>query len=146
MTEEHYRRLERMYLAAPINEIFRPSISIEDGRAEISFDVDSRYHHTGGSAHGSVYFKAMDDAAFFAVNSVVDDVFVFTVSFNVYLLRPVVESRLTARGTVTSASQNLWIAESVVTDDRDRVVGRGSGSFMRSRMALGSVPAYATGG
>lgn len=132
-----------MYLAAPINEIFKPTISIEKGEAEITIDVDRRFHHTGGSAHGSVYFKAMDDAAFFAVSSLVEGVFVLTVSFNIYLLRPVVKSRLTSRGRVTNASRNLWIAESVVTDDRDRVVGRGSGSFMRSKIELADVPAYA---
>jgi acyl-coenzyme A thioesterase PaaI-like protein len=38
---------------------------------------------------GSVYFKMLDDAAFFAVNSIVEDVFVYTVSLNVQLLRPV---------------------------------------------------------
>ena len=143
--QDHFRRLERMYLAAPINEIFEPTISIKEGQAMVSFDVDSRLHHTGGSTHGSVYFKIMDDAAFFAVNSLVEDVFVLTVSFNVYLLRPVIGGRLTGTGTVTSATRNLWIAESVVTDERSRVVGRGSGSFVRSKVDLAGIPAYADG-
>ena len=29
--DEHYRRLERMYLAAPANEYFRPEIQIAEG-------------------------------------------------------------------------------------------------------------------
>ena len=146
MTDQgHFRRLERMYLAAPINEVFRPEISIKEGQAMVGIDVDGRLHHTGGSAHGSVYFKIMDDAAFFAVNSLVEDVFVLTVSFNIYLLRPVIEGRMTGTGTVTSATHNLWVADSVVTDEKNRVVGRGSGSFMRSRIELAGIPAYAEG-
>jgi uncharacterized protein (TIGR00369 family) len=133
-----------MYLAAPFNEFFRPTLSISEGEAEVSIAVGPRMHHTGGAAHGSVYFKLMDDAAFFAVNSLVDDVFVLTVSFNVYLLRPVVESVLTSRGVVTSSTRNLWVADAEVKDDRGRVVGRGSGTFVRSKIALAGIDAYAS--
>jgi acyl-coenzyme A thioesterase PaaI-like protein len=65
------------------------------------------------------------------------------VSFNVYLLRPVVESALTSRGVVTSATRNLWIADAEIKDDRGRIVGRGSGSFVRSSIALADIDAYA---
>jgi uncharacterized protein (TIGR00369 family) len=143
MNEDHFRRLERMYLAAPFNDFFCPTLSISEGAAEVAIDVGPRMHHTAGAAHGSVYFKLMDDAAFFAVNSLVDDVFVLTVSFNVYLLRPVVDSVLTSRGVVTSATRNLWIADAEIKDDRGRIVGRGSGSFVRSKMALADIDAYA---
>jgi uncharacterized protein (TIGR00369 family) len=132
-----------MYLAAPFNDFFCPTLSISEGAAEVAIDVGPRMHHTAGAAHGSVYFKLMDDAAFFAVNSLVDDVFVLTVSFNVYLLRPVVDSVLTSRGVVTSATRNLWIADAEIKDDRGRIVGRGSGSFVRSKMALADIDAYA---
>ena len=139
----HYQRLERMYLAAPFNHFFRPKLSISEGAAEVTIAVGPSMHHTAGAAHGSVYFKLMDDAAFFAVNSLVEDVFVLTVSFNVYLLRPVVDSVLTSRGVVTSATRNLWIADAEVQDDRGKVVGRGSGSFVRSTIALADIDAYA---
>jgi uncharacterized protein (TIGR00369 family) len=132
-----------MYLAAPYNDFFRPTLSISEGAAEVAIKVEPRMHHTAGAAHGSVYFKLMDDAAFFAVNSLVEDVFVLTVSFNVYLLRPVVDSVLTSRGVVTSATRNLWIADAEVQDDRGKVVGRGSGSFVRSSIALADIDAYA---
>ena len=35
--------------------------------------------------HGSVYFKALDDAAYFAVSSLVTDYLLVTVSFNLHL-------------------------------------------------------------
>jgi acyl-coenzyme A thioesterase PaaI-like protein len=81
--------LERMYVSAPINRYFAPQITVYDGRAEISIAVRPDFFHAAHALHGSVYFKALDDAAFFAVNSLVTDVFVLTVAFNVYLIRPV---------------------------------------------------------
>src|SRR6476646_9283224 len=88
-SEEHYRKLERMYLAAPINEFFKPAIQIGRGTAEIKVTVDGRFFHAAQAAHGSVYFKSLDDAAFFAVSSLVEDNFVLTSTFNLYLLAPV---------------------------------------------------------
>ena len=143
MREEHFRRLERMYLSAPCNEIYAPRISISEGAAEVGFEVGPHLHHAARAVHGSSYFKAMDDAAFFAVNSLVDDVFVLTVSFNVYLLRRISEGSMLARGAVVSATRNLWVADATLEDNRGRLLGRGSGSFMRSQTALVDVTGYA---
>ena len=48
-------------------------------------------------------------------------------------------SDLTIRseGTVTSRSRRLILAEARLFDDQDREIGRGSGSFMPSRIPLG---------
>ena len=80
--------------------------------------------------------KGLDDAAFFAVSSVVRDVFVLTASFTVYLTRPVTGGVLRAEGRVTSRSKNLYVAESVLYLEPDRQVARGSGTFMRSQLPL----------
>ena len=142
---EHYRRLERMYLTkASINDYFKPSITIGDGKAEVRIEVDPKFFHAAGAVHGSVYFKALDDASFFAANSVVEDVFVLTTSFNIQLLRPVTEGILIAKGTLVSETKSLLIADAELKDDRDRLVGRGTGSFMKSRMHLKDVPGYAS--
>jgi uncharacterized protein (TIGR00369 family) len=133
-----------MYLtAATINEYFRPRLTVGDGTAEVGIDVDPKFFHAAGSVHGTVYFKAMDDAAFFAANSLVDDVFVLTTGFNLHLLRPISEGTLIARGTVVSATRSLLIADAELRDDRDRLMGRGTGSFMRSKMKLAEIPGYA---
>lgn len=142
MSEEHFRRLERMYLSAPVNEIYKPQITIGKGKAEVSFEVGPHLHHAAHFVHGANYFKALDDAAFFAVNSLVDDVFVLTVNFNIHLLRPISDGTMRATGKVVNASRNLWVADSVLEDDRGRLLGRGSGSFMRSTMALGDAIGY----
>jgi uncharacterized protein (TIGR00369 family) len=140
---DHYRRLERMYLTkASINDYFKPSIAIDDGEAEIRIDVDPKFFHAAGAVHGAVYFKALDDAAFFAANSVVEDVFVLTTNFNIQLLRPVTEGTLIAKGTLVSETKSLLIADAELKDDRDRLVSRGTGTFMRSQMLLEDTPGY----
>ena len=73
---EHFRRLERLYLAAPTNDYYRPTIRIDDGR-------------------------------------------------------------------VVQAGRRLFVAESTVRDADGREIGRGSGSFIRSGIALGPDVGYA---
>ncbi|NIR44364.1 MAG: PaaI family thioesterase [Gemmatimonadetes bacterium] len=140
--EAHYRKLERLYLSAPTNEYYRPSIRVERGRAEIEIAVKQDFFHAAHAVHGSVYFKALDDAAFFAVNSLVERVFVLTASFTVHLLRPVSEGVLRATGHVVHRSRRVYVAESELTDDEGEQVARGSGIFMRSRIALGPEVGY----
>ncbi len=134
--DDHFRRLERMYLAAPVNELYAPAIEVTGGAATIRFEVDPGHFHAAGALHGSVYFKGLDDAAYFAVSSVVRDVFVLTASFTVYLTRPVTGGELRAEGRVTSRSKNLYVAESVLYVEPDQQVARGSGTFMRSQLPL----------
>jgi len=145
MNSDHYRRLEKMYLSAPFNRIFKPELTISDGEAEVSFDVGPHLHHAGNAVHGSNYFKALDDAAFFAVNSLVDDVFVLTVTFNTQLLRPISEGRMIARGQVVNAGRTVWVADSTLVDDRGRLLARGTGTFMRSKIALSDIASYSDG-
>lgn len=139
--EEHFRKLERMYLSAPINEFFSPSVSISQGQAEIRNEVRTDFFHAAGALHGALYFKLLDDAAFFAVNSLVQDCFMLTVSFNLHLMRPVTKGVLIARGRVISGSFNYFVAESVLTVSQ-KEVARGSGSFLRSRTKLAEVASY----
>jgi uncharacterized protein (TIGR00369 family) len=131
-----------MYHAAPVNRFYSPTLEVSSGRAVLKMDVRPGFFHAAHALHGSVYFKALDDAAFFAVNSLVEDFFVLTVSFNLYLLRPVYEGILRAEGRVTSASSSLYIADSALYVGSDELVARGSGNFMRSRIRLDEVESY----
>lgn len=133
---EHFRRLERLYRDAPTNEYYRPRIQVGEGTAEIVIPVRPDFFHAAGAVHGSVYFKALDDAAYFAVGSLVDDVLVLTASFTLYLLRPVSAGEMRAVGRVVSASRRLYVAESEITDSDGKLVARGSGTFMRSEIRL----------
>ncbi len=141
--DEHYRKLERMYAGAPLNAWYRPQLTVADGRAELRMRVRPEFFHAAGAVHGSVYFKALDDAAFFAAASVVEDVFVLTSSFNLHLTRPVSAGELLAVGEVVHSSRRLLLAEAVLTDAQGRQLARGSGSFLRSTIPLSPEVGYA---
>ncbi len=98
------------------------------------------FFHAAGAVHGSHYFKALDDAAFFAVASLVDDNFVLTASFNMYFERPVSAGTLTAIGKVIQRGRRVFLAESRLTDDDGCELARGSGTFMRSSTAWDELP------
>ena len=138
----HYERLARMYHSAPINTFYDPSLEIREGEADVAIDVEPKLFHAAGAVHGSVYFKLLDDAAFFAVQSLVDDMFVVTASFNTYLTRPVTGGHLVARGRVVHRARRLMVAEAELYDEKERVVGRGSGTFMRSGIPLSAEVGY----
>jgi uncharacterized protein (TIGR00369 family) len=140
----HFRGLEALYAAAPINQLFASRLQITaPGRSRIDFDITPALFHGAGAAHGTVYFKMLDDAAFYAANSLVEDMFVLTTAFNLLLTRPVHEGPLTAEGRWVSGKRRVLIAESWLVDADGEEVGRGTGTFMRSRIALSSLPAYA---
>jgi uncharacterized protein (TIGR00369 family) len=140
--DDHFRKLEAMYTGAPINRYFQPAIHITEGVAEIVIPIQPDFLHAANAVHGSVYFKALDDAAFFAVNSIVEDVFVLTASFTIQFLRPVSSGQLRARGRVVNASRRLYIADSELFNSDDQLVGRGTGSFMRSDIRLEATVGY----
>jgi uncharacterized protein (TIGR00369 family) len=141
-SDEHYRRLERLYLSAPINRIFEPDIRVSEGAAEVGLAVQPAFHHAAHALHGSVYFKCLDDAAYFAANSVILDVFVLTVTFNIVLLRPVTTGRILASGRLVHTSRSLQVAEAELRDEHQKLVATGSGTFMRSTIALGPAVGY----
>ena len=139
---EHYRKLEHMYLTAPINAFYSPRIWISHGEAEITIPVKSDFFHAADAVHGSVYFKVLDDAAFFAVNSLIRDYFALTASFTTYLLRPISEGTMKGTGKVVYAGARSFVAESVVVDGNGKEIGRGSGTFVISKINLTSDMGY----
>ena len=145
-SETHFRALRNMYLAGPINDLFGPDIEVGEGVATIEMPVSERFFHAGGGLHGSVYFKMLDDAAFFAANSLEPDRFVLTTSFTTYLTAPVTGGRLRARGRVVHRTRSQFIAEAVLEDDGGSQVARGHGVFIRSRHRLRDIPGYADPG
>ena len=141
--EEHYRKLERMYASAPINDFFQPVMRVSEGEAVVTTKVRRDFFHAANAVHGALYFKMLDDAAFFAVNSLVPDVFVLTVSLNAYLTRPVADGELQAVGRVVHRSRRLYVAESQLTDSAGREIARGSGTFVPSDIPLSPEIGYA---
>lgn len=138
MNQEHYHKLEKMYLGVNINTMIydTTTITIANGTAKVGMNISEKYFHALGAIHGSVYFKVLDDAAFFAVNSIVEDVFVLTASFTVKLLRPASEGLLEAVGVVTSKSQTSFEAESVLYNQEGKKIAIGTGTFVKSKTQL----------
>jgi len=141
--EEHFRKLERMYLSALTNAYYEPAIRIEEGRAQVRIPIAPKLFHAAGATHGAVYCKAIDDACFFAANSLVEDAFVLTTQLNVYLTRAVTGGEIVAHGKVVFQSKRFLLAEAVVTDSEDREVARGSGTFVPGKQRLTPEIGYA---
>ncbi len=145
--EQHYRALERLYASAPVNAKFASSLHIPgDGRSQLSFTITPEDYHAAGAAHGTIYFKMLDDAAFYAANSLVTDRFLLTTSFNLFFSKPVRAGKVTAEGHWVSGRRRVFVAEARLVDEDGDEIGRGTGTFMRSRMALSSLPGYAAAG
>ena len=117
----HFRALESLYRAAPINRLFESTLEIPaPGVARIRFEIGAQHNHAAGAAHGTSYFKMLDDAAFYAANSLVTDRFLLTTAFNLLFTRPLGPGPVVAEGP------------------------RGTGTFMRSQFPLAGLPGYAS--
>ncbi|MBV7265583.1 PaaI family thioesterase [Erythrobacter ani] len=144
--DRHHRALERLYHSAPINEKFASSLEITgEGNARIRFTVDEKVYHAAGAAHGTIYFKMLDDAAFYAANTLATDRFLLTTSFNLHFTKPVRAGDVMAEGRWVSGRRRVFVAESRLVDAEGDEIGRGTGTFMRSRIALSSLPGYSSG-
>ena len=134
----HYNRLQKMYLNANINtKIFNTTtVKISKAKAEIGLTISEKYFHALGAIHGSVYFKLLDDAAYFAVSSIVEDFFVLTTSFNLNMVKPVNKGELTAIGKVRFKSKSLYTAESTLYNDKGEEIAFGTGNFSKSKVPL----------
>ena len=140
--QEHYAALCNMYRAAPINCFYPPRIEIQEGECTIEIDLKPEYCHSAGGTHGSVYFKLLDDAAFFAANSYEDEVFVLTTSFTTYITRPVSEGIMRAEGKVVNMNRTQFIVESIAYDSENREIARGNGIFVRGKFPLEKALGY----
>jgi len=144
MDKDHYKKLEKMYLQANINtKIFETTtVKISEEMAQIGLEVSDTYFHALGAIHGSVSFKLLDDAAFFAVNSIVKDAFVLTTSFNINIIRPVNKGIITAIGKVKFKSRNLFVAESTLYNEEGKEIAFGTGNFTKSKIELSEKIGY----
>lgn len=142
----HWRALEGLYASAPVNGLFESCLEIErEGHARIRFEVTPACFHAAGAAHGTIYFKMLDDAAFYAANTLVTDRFLLTTSFNLFFTKPIKGGTVIAEGRWVSGRRRVLVAESRLVDAEGDEVGRGTGTFQRSRIALGTLDGYNAG-
>ena len=141
--DAHFRALEQLYAAAPVNTTFASHLEIlEPGRARITFETREAFFHAAGATHGTLYFKMLDDAAFYAANSLVSDRFLLTTGFNLHFTKPLRSGKVVAEGRWISGKRRVFIAEAHLVDEEGEEIGRGTGTFMRSHIPLAGLPGY----
>ena len=141
--EAHLRALEALYRLAPVNDLFASTLSLpEAGHSVIEFDVVPGMFHAAGAAHGTVYFKMLDDAAFYAANGLVSDRFLLTTAFNLHFTKPMKTGRSRAEGRWISGRRRVFVAEARIVDSTGEECARGTGTFLRSHIALSGLPGY----
>ena len=137
------RALEALYASAPINRLFESRIELpEAGRSRIRFTVDGTSFHAAGAAHGTLYFKMLDDAAFYAANGLVSDRFLLTTAFNLHFTKPMKVGEALAEGRWISGRRRVFVAEARILDSTGEECARGTGTFLRSHIALSGLPGY----
>ena len=136
----HYHRLEQLYYSAPINKDFFEGSKIEvtENTAKIELKVKEKHQHAGNAMHGAVYFKIMDDAAYFASASVEEVYFILTKSYQIEFLRPVASGTIKASGKVVSQHDEETVAVAELFNEDGKLVGRGKGVFVRGQKKLDS--------
>ena len=144
--EAHLRALEALYASAPVNGLFASELMLpEAGRSEIRFTVAPESYHAAGAAHGTLYFKMLDDAAFYAANGLVSDRFLLTTAFNLHFTKPMRQGGAVAEGRWISGKRRVFVAEARIIDSEGEECARGTGTFMRSHIALSSLDGYRPG-
>lgn len=143
--ELHYRALEQLYASAPINRKFGSRLHIPgEGLSRLVFDITEADYHAAGAAHGTIYFKMLDDVAFYAANTLVTDRFLLTTGFNLHFTKPVRVGQVVAEGRWVSGKRRVFVAEARLVDAEGEEIGRGTGTFMRSRIALSGLAGYSS--
>jgi uncharacterized protein (TIGR00369 family) len=142
--EAHFRRLEALYRSAPVNRMFESAIEITaPGVSRIRFRVEESSFHAANAAHGTLYFKMLDDAAFYAANSLISDRFLLTTAFNLHFTRPMRAGEAIAEGRWISGRRRVLIADAHIIGPDGEEAARGTGTFLRSHIALSSLAGYA---
>ena len=137
------RALEALYASAPINALFESAIELpEPGHSRITFTVAHASFHAAGAAHGTLYFKMLDDAAFYAANSLVSDRFLLTTAFNLHFTKPMRDGQAVAEGRWISGRRRVFVAEARIVDSTGEECARGTGTFLRSHIALSGLAGY----
>lgn len=88
----------------------------------------------------------LDDAAFYAANSLVSSRFLLTTGFNLLFTRPITGGSVMAEGHWISGQRRVFVAEARLIDAEGEEAARGTGTFMKSRIALSSLDGYCLSG
>lgn len=133
MLEEEFSRAvqERFHLSS-FNEWFGTElVRFGDGEVEIALMLKDHHLNPGGIIHGGVIASLLDIAIGFALRTRLSVEFAHvTTQLQINYLKPCRSGRVTAIGTAVHQGRRTGYGEATLTDDRDRMLARGSGSFL----------------
>jgi len=75
-------------------------------------------------------------------NSLCTDRFLLTTAFNLFLTKPIVKGPVTAEGHWVSGKRRVFVADARLIDAEGEECARGTGTFMRSHIALAGLLGY----
>jgi hypothetical protein len=140
--QEHFTKLENMYLSDSLNNLYEPGIKLSEGSADIIIPMKKKFGDPSGAVKSTVCHKAMADSAGYAVNATVPNVLVKAVAFSIYMTEAVPKGMLIARGRFVGVSGNHFMAESLLTDSEGVEIARGNGTFVPGEIELSAKIGY----
>lgn len=141
MNEKHFRALEAMYQSAPFHNILPPvRLTVEPGACSLASVITSDLFHAGGSAHGFSFFRLLDDAAFFAAQSLETAYFLNTSLFSVNFLRPLTSGEVHCSATAEVRGK-AWEGKAELFQN-EKLCARAEGVFLKSRVLLSEVVSF----
>jgi uncharacterized protein (TIGR00369 family) len=140
----HYRKLETLFQSAPLNQsIFKGSeLEVEFEKATLRLAIGNQYFHAADAMHGAIYFKLLDDSAYFAAASIEETFFLLTKSYTIHFRRPVMEDDLTAFGKVMEVNEKEILAASEIYNSAGKLVANGEGVFVKGSKRLDELKGF----
>ena len=140
--DAHLRALETLYASAPINRWFASTLALPAGRCGIDFSLSPDSFHAAGAAHDTLYLKMLDDAAFYAANTLVSDRFLLTTAFNAHFTKALKRGQARAEGRWISGRRRVFVAEARTIDSSSEECVHDTGTFLRLPIALSGLVGY----
>jgi uncharacterized protein (TIGR00369 family) len=141
---DHVRKLDALFQSAPLNQgIFKGSaLEVEFEKATLRLAIGNQYFHAAEAMHGAIYFKLLDDSAYFAAASIEKTYFLLTKSYTVHFRRPVMEDTLTAIGKVIEVNEREIVASSEIFNSAGKLVANGKGVFVKGIKRLDELKGF----
>jgi uncharacterized protein (TIGR00369 family) len=142
----HKSALKHMFDHAPINRFLQGLDLHWDGNSAVaSAKVREDFLHAGGTLHGALYMKLLDDAAYFTAALENTSHFILTADFQIRFLRPVQQGIIQARGCLIGVDGKYISASSRLFDAEGQMLATGEGRFAPGPKDWASVEMYTAG-
>tara|TARA_X000000368_G_C22864944_1_gene638258 strand:+ start:36 stop:464 length:429 start_codon:yes stop_codon:yes gene_type:complete len=138
----HYQKLQNLFLNSRINKTLDAQIKIGEGISEISFSKKEFMHNEVKEIHSAYCHMALDSSAYFAANSLIEDVSTMVKSFEIIHVRPSKSKKFIAKGKFLEKSMGNYIISSELFDDDENLICKAKGVFRRSKNSLKEINNY----